>query len=903
MEYPSSSEFALKNLLLASLFLLPLMPTSARAQTGLGCPGGSGVVPHFEFRSDVKPDLTVRADVYGTPSSACFLIAGTNSNSWAGAALPLALSEIDSGFGSCVLYQDPAVLIPLSLDSQGHALVEFKGWGLGLEVFLQLWNLDPPGVPVASFGGFSPGYSETSEDLGPELFPSSSIQPNLGALEMASGDVNGDGVVDVLQLGNPENVVFIRPGLGGGLLGDAETFALSTQAEQLLVRDFDGDGNLDFSVVHPPHGLRVHTGDGTGSFTANYTANLGGDPIEHLAVPDLDGDGDLDLLAVTRTYSDPSPKLRIALGAGDGNFAAPVTTDLPGEIQQVWPVDLNTDGLLDLLVSAEAAPGTGRVWVYFSESAGVLGYGTEVAFPGPVESLASGDLDGDSFPEWIASIPSTAQVFVISGSASGLGAVQELPHALTGQALLGDLEQDGDLDLVVAGADTTAVLLGAGDGAFASPTMSDFGIGSDARLVEVSSDGIPDLVGGEFRVAKSDGSGGFQDVENYPTAYTESATELVDLDGDSALDRLILNVHGNLSWMRNEGDGAFAVFQTASGAPTGFGVSVDLDGDEYADLITTSVSAVATWRGSSEGFELLKTLDLPDNQGPTDVTLEDYDLDGYPDLLVVGWSGRMILVRGDSIENGGLKSTEVLYHFTGQARVAAGFFNADPYPDYVKRWSTSTTQMTLYAGLGDGQFQQSGHTQIGQVFDDLYVADLDLDGDGDVVLRSTATDSTWVQRCSGDGTFQASEPIVGLGGSLLQLSDIDGDGDTDVVQVHSTAILVALNDGLGNFGPVLEQPIVESPAGYTLANLADVNLDGHLDLWIGASSSKLEYIYLGAGDGSFSPTPAFTLPSNQNWIGTRVLADVDGDGPPDLVASNSNGNGTTLLLVRNLLLH
>jgi len=109
-------------------------------------------------------------------------------------------------------------------------------------------------------------------------------------------------------------------------------------------------------------------------------------------------------------------------------------------------------------------------------------------------------------------------------------------------------------------------------------------------------------------------------------------------------------------------------------------------------------------------------------------------------------------------------------------------------------------------------------------------ADVDRDGDLDLVFGLNATQQVTISLNNGSGQFQDSGQVIATGGTVIGLAaaDIDGDGDQDLVAgVISMPNLILLNNGAGVF----------ADSGQTLGNLAtnalvvgDVDGDGDTDI-------------------------------------------------------------------------
>lgn len=122
---------------------------------------------------------------------------------------------------------------------------------------------------------------------------------------LTSGDLNGDGRIDLVSMGYYGDVSVIL-GKSDGTFADAKYFAGSTSGSStaLVVGDFDGDGKQDLAFTDSgpyssSHGVIVMPGDGNGSLLEPVKFSLPSDPWGDLRAADFNNDGKLDLLAGT----------------------------------------------------------------------------------------------------------------------------------------------------------------------------------------------------------------------------------------------------------------------------------------------------------------------------------------------------------------------------------------------------------------------------------------------------------------------------------------------------------------------------------------------------------------------------------------------------------------------------
>jgi hypothetical protein len=236
----------------------------------------------------------------------------------------------------------------------------------------------------------------------------------------------------------------------------------------------------------------------------------------------------------------------------------------------------------------------------------------------------------------------------------------------------------------------------------------------------------------------------------------------------------------------------------------------------------------------------------------------------------------------------------------GAIMIEAGDFDRDGDMDLA----LASGGIWLMRNLGDGAFAEPVSVSPDILATRLAAAD--LDGDGDLDLATCAGGTVDSDRMSillnqGDGSFGPAVvyPAGGLTPAWVSAADLDGDGDIDVVvgNAKSNSVSVYLNNSEGAFA--LGQTTVIAPDwlpnGMSLA-AADLDQDGDIDLGIANFSSYVLYTMKNNGDGTFAP--AVEVPGGPGLPRWIVAADLNGDGVPDLATTNqpsahvNNGDGT-----------
>jgi Bacterial Ig-like domain (group 3)/FG-GAP-like repeat/FG-GAP repeat len=135
--------------------------------------------------------------------------------------------------------------------------------------------------------------------------------------------------------------------------------------------------------------------------------------------------------------------------------------------------------------------------------------------------------------------------------------------------------------------------------------------------------------------------------------------------------------------------------------------------------------------------------------------------------------------------------------------------------------------------------------------------------------------------------------LVGGQPSCVRFADLNGDGKLDMISgLANGSVSVRLGDGAGSYGAVTTYPV---PAWVRGIALGDVNGDGRLDVAATYATAGVSgvSVLLGDGAGGLGPAANFTTGNSPQGV---VITDLNGDGRPDLVVSNSGDNNVAVLL-------
>ncbi len=674
--------------------------------------------------------------------------------------------------------------------------------------------------------------------------PQELLPPSFGTpVRFALADVDKDGDMDLVEVRKvspyraPLEVRFLLGDKSGGFRLSTAPFC-KREVVELEFADLDGDGDQDLLtlLLLPNSGtvgwhFAMYENDGKGLFKEHLWIHPTWGAVE-FALADVDGDGDLYIHA----FSARSNQDRLFLNNGKARFTDVTGAGLPtstwgAEFGIVGDFDGDKDADLIRVDAQRAGARTQLHWGYW-ENDGKGRFKDRTATNMSVQPGRTGSL-------WREAM---------------------------------DADQDGDLDLLVMGAQPY-FLLNDGKGKFtAKNTLAlpkvDWFLYQAATILDVDGNGLKDLLfayesmQGNARVDRystlllNQGKGQFKVATTSVLGGDKSGLVLakpVDLDGDGDQDLVGGQYHG-LRLRFNDGKAHLLPDPGESMPRNGgthyedvrFSVPVDVDGDGDLDLVAPAWfiredrRALYLWRNDGSGhFKDESEANMPKatNQGnyaPRSVTSADVDGDGDMDLITGGTRPEPLVLQND----------------------------------------------------GKGKFTRLAQSTSSTWRGPVVVADFDKDGDLDFV---TQRGRIWINDGKGSFGLRNITPIWGTKypGGVVHGLDIDGDKDVDLFVTYHPyytkgvdGILVR-NDGGFKFTVVQEiKTINGNPARW---KVVDVNRDGVKDL----VEMDLGIMLLGDGKGKYLISPKHSF-AKRTWI--IDIGDLDGDGWPDVLVPTKAGS-------------
>jgi hypothetical protein len=449
----------------------------------------------------------------------------------------------------------------------------------------------------------------------------------------------------------------------------------------------------------------------------------------------------------------------------------------------------------------------------------------------------------------------------------------------TGPAVLavGDFNGDGQMDVVTGNddtANTVSVLLGKGDGTFA--THVDYPVGGGVTGVAVG-----------------------------------------DFNGDGKLD--IAVVYGfdlaRVAVLLGNGDGTFRPFVPTTAGFQGGSIAVgDFNGDGKLDV------AVSDNQSATPGVDIMLgngdgTFKAPVSYAtaadPRMVIVADFNGDGKLDLATANAESETISVllgKGDGTFQAHMDNSTAIA--ASCISLAAGALRDDKGKDIVAGCQSEGKVVVLLSN-GNGTFKAAKAYPVPAGVDIVALGDFNGDGKLDVAVTDGGTyDMVSILPGTGSGTLKAAVPFgTNFGPSGIAAADFNGDGKLDIVTaddgspfgVTIATISVLLSNGKDMFAARTDYSVgSESLTGaYSGIAAADLTGNGKPDLIVPITYADVpcEFSILkNKGNGTFDAAVNYALPIGPDAV---VAGDFNNDHKADIAVMNSGNSGSISVLLNS----
>ncbi|HUN81289.1 MAG TPA: FG-GAP-like repeat-containing protein [Phycisphaerae bacterium] len=732
-------------------------------------------------------------------------------------------------------------------------------------------------------------FSGTSADCNFNRIPDECEVPPLGngpdcnsngIPDDCESDCNGNGIPDDCDLKAPL-----------ALFSPINAYGVGDQPYAIIAADLNGDTRPDLITAnYQANTLSILRNAGGGGFLPSIDVGVRTRP-EALVASDLDGDGDLDIAVVNFQ----SRIVSILRNNGDGTFAPRIDIFLPlsAGLSSISAADYDSDGDIDLAV---ACADTNHVAMIMNGGlvSGVW-QGMSVGSTFPVATSPVGvrniDVNGDGLPDLVTANRGANSVSVLInrghvGGGSWLGfaaAVNTTVGSAPSAVAVGDFDQDGKPDVAASnsGSNTVSILLnqgidgtGAWLGFSASAPIAVGALPHSVTAADLNGDGRTDLAVSNPDFPTNDGRmisvvlnlgrnqsntwQGFAPAINYPTCAMPYDVVAVDIDGDGDLDLAAAGNALDEVWvMPNNGAAEFpldTIFHTGRD-PYSVAIS-DVDRNNHEDVLVVNRqddTLVVLPNSGNAVFSGATSFAVGD--APQSLAVADFDRDGWPDAAVANYGTNNVSILRNLHQGG----TGQWLGFAGAVNYSTGF-----HPDYVGAADFDSlngpdlavingdeSTVSILLNNGSGAFIAPVNYSVGGAPQALAIGDFDGDGDQDFVVCHSAANALYLFLNNGNGTFSSPTTITAASSRFIIAADLDNDGDMDLV---TAGVQVFLNRGRNSSGQWLG---FATPVDYPAANssiwvhAADLNGDGLPDLIATNQQEHVISILLNIGTGTF----------------------------------------------------
>jgi uncharacterized protein (TIGR03437 family) len=591
--------------------------------------------------------------------------------------------------------------------------------------------------------------------------------------------------------------------------------------------------------------------------------------------------------------------------------------------------DLNHDGNPDL-AEVETSNNGGEVTVRLLDSAGnVISTNQYPISSTTINDIVVGDFNGDGFPDLAVAddggqvAPGGIWILINNGDGTFKAAVETPANAGPYHLFAADFNGDGNTDIAASNdqSPTVSVFFGQGNGKFQPPTalgkLQGAGsvVAADFRGTGRSDIAVIDNVAGSVVIFPANADTTFQQPQSFPAGYGAGYLIYADLNNDGIPDLAAAYTNANsVRFLINNGKGSFTASPPylLGAEPSSLAIQ-PLGGGSFALLSVDDLTqGVLAEFGPGDGT-LVAPQSVYVGLNPTAVAVGDVNGDGKDDAVVLehnplGGSGQDAVYLLINAGNGTFASP-VTYSVPSPNAAVLAALTPQGRPDLVV--ASGSGNVEVLSNNDQGGFNPPVAFAAGSNPVALVVTDLSGDGTADVAVANAGSGGSAVLVLFGTGRGNLGSPATYLpnqSADAIAAADLNNDGRPDLIVATGDSgapplsVTVLMNGGSGDFTALAPVNLLPADAISFTSVLqiaaGDFNGDGKIDVAVleAVNSTYKIQILLGNGDGTFVTGALLPTEFGGNAL---LVADVNGDGPLDLIVGHCCGETDDTYLLGN----
>jgi hypothetical protein len=328
---------------------------------------------------------------------------------------------------------------------------------------------------------------------------------------------------------------------------------VGTTPDMVVSGDFNNDGNIDLAVTNMySDNISVLKNDGTGDFLVDSVIQVGTLPQSTpIAIGDLEMDGDLDVVITNRW----SESVSVLFNNGNGKFTKDTLLIIGIQPISACLIDIDGDGDLDLAIADYGNGGSDKVYLYLNNGEGYFELSSDLTTDSGPVYVSTGDLDLDGDLDLVVVIydPGAVSIFKNDGSGNFTKDATYTSGTLAVSVAVCDLNNDGNLDLAVSNSSSGNIITyeNNGSGSFTQEHTINIGGGITYLTVnDFNGDGyldlaVPNYITNKFYILLNDHSGDFSEIKNIAIVSPNGITS-GDYNNDGIVDLAVSQGAENL---------------------------------------------------------------------------------------------------------------------------------------------------------------------------------------------------------------------------------------------------------------------------------------------------------------------------------------------------------------------